>query len=386
MQTKILDFKLNIPFNKLYHTGKETQYISQAITNGKLSGGGEFTARCHRFFKEKYGFQHCLLTTSCTAALEMAALLINTQPGDEIIMPSYTFVSTANAFALRGAKIIFADSCPSHPNLDVDIVESLITSKTKAIVAVHYAGNACDMEGLLKLASKYHLYIVEDAAQAIDGYYTFSDGSKKPLGGIGHLGAFSFHDTKNIISGEGGILVVNDQTFSERAEILWEKGTDRTRYARGETNSYGWVDIGSSFLPSELTAAFLLAQLEQIDDIQKKRIQIWEHYHKALGSSPIETPKIPFYSSNNAQMYYIVLDSLEQRNNYIQYCKTAGIQTAFHYLSLHKSKYYNSKHDGRELPNCNRFSDGLLRLPLYYDMKLDEVDYIVNTIISNLNA
>lgn len=242
----------------------------------------------------------------------MAAILIDIKEGDEVIMPSYTFVSTANAFVLRGAKIVFADSNPRHPNIDVENLEELITPKTKAIVAVHYAGYACNMETLLALANKHNFYIIEDAAQAIDGYYTFKDGRCKPLGSIGHLAAFSFHDTKNIISGEGGLLVINDEKFIERAEIIWEKGTDRSKFIRGETASYGWVDIGSSFLPSELTAAFLLAQLEQIEKIQNKRSSIWNHYNNLLSNSNFETPNIPSYSSNNAQMYYIVLDSLEK--------------------------------------------------------------------------
>jgi len=372
---------LQIPFNKPYYTGQENNYMAQAMANGKISGGGEFTTSCHDFLKSKYGFNNCLLTNSCTAALEMAAILIDINPGDEVIMPSYTFVSTANAFVLRGAKIVFADSNPRHPNIDVETLEELITPKTKAIVAVHYAGNACNMETLLALANKHNLYIIEDAAQAIDGYYTFTDGTRKPLGSIGHLAAFSFHDTKNIISGEGGLLVINDEKFIERAEIIWEKGTDRSKFIRGETASYGWVDIGSSFLPSELTAAFLLAQLEQIEKIQNKRLSIWNHYNNLFANSNFETPNIPTYSSNNAQMYYIVLDSIQQRINIIEHCKKNHINTAFHYLTLHKSHYYNTQHDGRELPICTRFANGLLRLPLYYDLGLEEVEYIVKTIV-----
>ncbi len=372
---------MQIPFNKPYYTGNENDYMAQVMANGKISGGGEFTTRCQDFFKTKYGFNNSLLTNSCTAALEMAAILIDIKPGDEVIMPSYTFVSTANAFVLRGAKIVFADSSPLHPNLDTETMEGLITPKTKAIVAVHYAGNACNMETLLAMANKHNLYIIEDAAQAIDGYYTFKDGSCKPLGSIGHLAAFSFHDTKNIISGEGGLLVINDEKFIERAEIIWEKGTDRSKFIRGETTSYGWVDLGSSFLPSELTAAFLLAQLAQLEKIQNKRLSIWNHYNNLFANSNFETPNIPIYSSNNAQMYYIVLNDIERRNHIIEHCKKAGINTAFHYLPLHQSKYYNSQHDGRDLSNCTRFANSLLRLPLYYDLGLEDVEYVVKTII-----
>ena len=255
-----------LPFNKPYLAGNETHYIKQSVTSGKISGDGVFTRRCHDFFEKKYGFYKVLLTTSCTDALEMAAILLDIQPGDEIIAPSYTFVSTVNAFVLRGAKIIFADSSAESPNMDVNLVESLITSKTKAIVPVHYAGIACDMDPLIALAAKYGIHIVEDAAQAIDSYY-----KGKVLGSIGTLAAFSFHETKNIISGEGGMLVINDKQFVGRAEIIREKGTNRSAFFRGEVDKYNWVDIGSSFLPSDLIAAFLYAQIEQLDVIQQKR-------------------------------------------------------------------------------------------------------------------
>ena len=273
---------LSIPFNKPFFTGKETVYIQDAVSSGKISGNGYYTQLCHDFFEKKYGFQKVLLTSSCTDALEMAAILIDIQPGDEVIVPSYTFVSTANAFVLRGAKIIFADSREDHPGLDEDKIEELITPKTKAIVHVHYAGVACDMDKIMAIAGKYNLFVVEDAAQAIDSYYTGKDGVRRPLGSIGHLAAFSFHETKNIISGEGGMLVVNDDQFSKRAEIIWEKGTNRSAFFKGEVDKYGWVDIGSSFLPSDITAAFLWAQLEYLDEIQDKRKVIWNTYYEGL--------------------------------------------------------------------------------------------------------
>ena len=291
-----------IPFNKPYLSGKETDYIREAVLSGKISGDGLFTKRCHDFFEQKYGFKKVLLTTSCTDALEMAAILIDIQPGDEVIMPSYTFVSTANAFVLRGARIVFADSNKDNPNIDTDLIETLITPKTKAIVPIHYAGIACDMDKIMSLAEKYKLFVVEDAAQAIDSYF-----KDRPLGSIGHLAAFSFHETKNIISGEGGILIINDKRFIERAEIIREKGTNRSAFFRGEVNKYEWVDIGSSFLPSDIIAAFLFAQLENLNDIQEKRKQIWQTYHNNLKpleyEGKIRLPHIPYFSTYNAHMF-----------------------------------------------------------------------------------
>ena len=301
-----------IPFNKPFLTGKETDYITDAVVSGKISGNGKYTQLCQQFFENKFCIKKTLLTTSCTDALEMAAILIDIKEGDEVIMPSYTFVSTANAFVLRGAKIIFADSMPNHPNIDASKIESLITPKTKAIVPVHYAGVACDMDTIMNLAKKYNLFVIEDAAQAIDSYYTGKDGIKKALGSIGHLAAFSFHETKNIIAGEGGMLAINDEQFTERAEIIWEKGTNRSAFFRGEVDKYGWVDIGSSFLPSEIIAAFLWAQLENLEDIQQKRKSHWEQYKLQLENwsrtNEIQLPIIPEYATNNGHMFYIVLD------------------------------------------------------------------------------
>jgi len=366
-----------IPFNKPYLTGKEGHYIYQAVLSGKISGDGIFTKRCHAFLEKKYGFKKCLLTTSCTDALELAALLINIGPGDEVIMPAYTFVSTANAFVLRGAKIIFCDSQKDRPGMDEDLIESLITARTRAIVPVHYAGIACDMDKIMDLAAKYNLYVIEDAAQAIDSYYVGKDGIPKPLGSIGHLAAFSFHETKNIMSGEGGMIVINDERFFERAEIIREKGTNRSKFFRGEIDKYGWVDVGSSFLPSDIIAAFLFAQLENIEDIQQKRKHIWSTYYEALkpfeGKGLFHLPFIPSYATNNAHMFYMVLNGLNERNDLIDKLAKSGINAVFHYLSLSKSPYYTSKYDSAELTQSDRYTDCLLRLPMYYELDPNKV-------------
>lgn len=369
-----------IPFNKPYLTGKENDYIYQAVLSGKISGDGIFTKRSHEFFEKKYSFKKCLLTTSCTDALEMAAILLDIKEGDEVIMPSYTFVSTANAFVLRGAKIIFVDSYAENPNLNADAIEALITSKTKAIVPVHYAGVACDMKKIMELANKYNLFVVEDAAQAIDSYF-----EDRPLGSIGHLAAFSFHETKNVISGEGGMLAINDEQFIMRAEIIREKGTNRSAFFRGEVDKYGWVDVGSSFLPSDIIAAFLYAQLENIDQIQARRKQLWTRYYQNLkqlnDKHLVKFPTIPDYASNNAHMAYLVCSNLEERQQLIQALKQAGIMAVFHYLSLHKSPFYHNKHTGGELKNSDYFSDCLLRLPLYYELSETDIDRITSIII-----
>lgn len=379
-----MNTKNHIGFNRPHLTGKEVHYMYDAVFNKHLSGNGKYTKLCHQFFQERYGFYKVLLTSSCTDALEMCALLIHIQPGDEVIMPSYTFVSTANAFVLRGAKIVFADSYAHHPNMDVDNIESLINEKTKAIVVMHYAGIANDMQKVQSLCKKYNLFLIEDAAQAIDSYYIHNE-RKYPLGSIGHLATMSFHETKNIISGEGGMLIINDTQFEERAEIIWEKGTNRSAFFRGEVDKYGWVDIGSSFLPSEIIAAFLYAQLEHLQDIQKRRLYLWERYYNAL--KPLETqahihlPYIPKYATNNAHMFYILCHSLEERTALIQHLKNNQIQAVFHYISLHKSPFYKEKHDGRDLPNSDRFSDCLVRLPLFYDLSEEEQDRIIHSII-----
>jgi len=373
-----------ISFNKPYLAGKETVYISEAVKSMKISGDGIFTTKCNAFFQNRYGFKKCLLTTSCTDALEMAAILLNIVSGDEVIVPSYTFVSSANAFVLRGAKIVFCDSRDDHPGLDEEKIESLITSRTKVIVPVHYAGVACDMDKIMDLAKKYDLFVVEDAAQAIDSYYTGKDGIVKPLGSIGHLAAFSFHETKNIISGEGGLLVINDEQFIERAEIIREKGTNRSKFFRGEIDKYGWVDIGSSFLPSDIIAAFLFAQLENIDEIQEKRKSIWNFYNQELQSltqsGKIKTPLIPDYSANNAHMFYLICGDSHERSLLIKFLKSKGINAVFHYLSLHKSEYYLKNNELKNLRNTDVYADCLIRLPFYFELALSEQKLIVKLI------
>ena len=351
----------------------------EAVYEGKLSGNGKFTKRCQQYLENRYGFKKCLLTTSCTDALEMAAILCDIQPGDEVIVPSYTFVSSALAFVRAGAKIVFADSMSRNPNIDAEKLESLITPRTKVIVPVHYAGVACDMDRIMEIARKYNILVVEDAAQAIESFY-----KGRPLGRIGHLAAFSFHETKNIISGEGGCLAINDERFIRRAEIIWEKGTNRAEFFRGEVNKYGWCDTGSSFLPSEVVAAFLWAQLESLEEIQEKRKSLWDKYYELL--QPLASkgfftiPDIPDYATNNAHMFYLVCPSLETRTKLIAALREKDILAVFHYLSLHSSPFYAPKHDGRALPQCDRYADCLVRLPMYYDMTLEDVQAIVAAI------
>lgn len=369
-----------IPFNKPFLTGNETKYIEEAVASGKISGNGMFTKKCQTFFEETYGFKKCLLTTSCTDALEMCAMLAKIEKDDEVIIPSFTFVSTALAFIRQGAKVVFADSYSNNPNIDPSIIEKLITRKTKAIVVVHYAGVACDMDAIMDIASANNLLVIEDAAQAIDSYY-----KGKHLGTIGHLSAFSFHETKNIISGEGGMLCINDEQFSERAEILWEKGTNRTKFFRGEINKYDWVDIGSSFLPSEVIAAFLWAQLENLQSIQSTRKSIWNHYETQLTNAHLkvfELPVIPSYATQNGHMFYLTSKKPEYRTELIAHLKKNNIHAVFHYLSLHASAYYHESHDGRDLPNSDFFTECLVRLPLFYDLKLEETNHIINQIIA----
>lgn len=374
-----------IPFNKPFLTGKEAHYMYQAVYTGKLSGNGVFTKKCQHFFEQKYGFRKTLLTTSCTDALEMAAILCNVEPGDEVIVPSYTFVSSALAFVRQGCKIVFADSMENNPNINAEKIESLITEKTRVIVPVHYAGVACDMDRIMEIAHKYNLIVVEDAAQAIDSYY-----KGIPLGTIGHLSAFSFHETKNIISGEGGLLGINDERFLRRSEIIWEKGTNRSEFFRGEVNKYSWVDTGSSFLPSEVISAFLWAQLESMDEIQKKRRRLWEQYFTILqtlaGKGFIRLPQIPAYATNNAHMFYILCRSLEERTALIAHLKEHDVMSVFHYLPLHKSDFYIARTDeALNLPFCDMYADRLLRLPMYYELTLEQVDEIATMICNFFN-
>jgi dTDP-4-amino-4,6-dideoxygalactose transaminase len=369
-----------IPFNKPYLTGKETQYITEAVNSGHISGNGIFTKRAHAFFEKRYGFKKALLTTSCTDALEMSALLTNIKPGDEVILPSYTFVSTALAFVRQGARLVFCDSYHDHPNIDPDHIASLMTENTRVIIPVHYAGVACDMDKISRFASSRDIVIVEDAAQAIDSFY-----KGKPLGSIGSLAAFSFHETKNINSGEGGLLAINDEKFTKRSEILWEKGTNRAEFFRGEVNKYGWVDTGSSFLPSEIIASYLWAQLENIETIQKKRIGIWNKYYSALKSwsekNGVMLPVIPEYATNNAHMFYMVCRNAEQRAKLIARLKERGILAVFHYLSLHKSEYYRKNYTGKDLPNSDHFTDCLVRLPLYYELSNEQQDHVIDSVL-----
>ena len=374
-----------IPFNKPFLTGKETNYIQDAVLSGKISGNGIFTKKCQTYFEETYGFKKCLLTTSCTDALEMCAILANIKEGDEVIIPSYTFVSTALPFIRQGAKIVFADSYADNPNIDADKIESLITNKTKAIVPVHYAGVACDMAKIMQLAKDYNLIVIEDAAQAIDNFYIDSNGDKKALGSIGHLAAFSFHETKNIIAGEGGMLTINDEQFIDRAEIIWEKGTNRNQFFRGEVDKYGWVDTGSSFLPSEIVSAFLWAQIENIEAIQDQRKRLWNKYYELFSSYKnlkVQLPIIPSYSTNNAHMFYLNFQSIEERSKAIKVLKENDILAVFHYISLHSSPYYFDKHDGRILENSDKFTNCLLRLPLYFELEEKNVEFIVKTILN----
>jgi len=368
-----------IGFNKPYFTGKELEYIKQAFELEKLSGNGKFTKLCQDFLENRYGIKKVLLTSSCTDALEMAALLINSGPGDEIIMPSYTFVSTANAFALRGATIVFADSSQESPNMDVEKIEGLITKRTKAIVVVHYAGFSCDMDKVVDVARKHSLYIIEDAAQAIESTY-----KNRPLGSIGHLACFSFHETKNIISGEGGALLINDSTFIQRAEIIWEKGTDRSAFFRGEVNKYNWIDLGSSFLPSEITAAFLFAQLENIDRIQNKRMQLWNAYFDNLEplekAGLIRLPKVQPFCQHNAHIFFLLCRAEIERDELLMDLNKNGVNAIFHYLSLHKSPYHSKKEVPIELTECDRYTATLLRLPLYHELSLEDVKLISQAI------
>lgn len=387
-----------IPFNKPFIVGNEMDYISQVLATGKTSGNGPFTKRCQAFFEKHYGYTKCLLTTSGTDALEMAAILADIQPGDEVIMPSFTFVSTALAFVRQGARIIFADSCRGNPNLDAESIEPLITPRTKVLVPVHYAGVSCDMGKIMLLAAKYHLLVVADAAHAIDSCYIGRLPISKfpwqkqlkekkgsyPLGGIAHLGCFSFHETKNIQCGEGGMLSINDPKLVRRAEIIWEKGTNRADYFRGEVKKYEWVDVGSSFLPSGITAAFLWAQLQELRKIQDRRVRLWNAYFAGLkplaDRGYFDVPELPPYATNNAHMFYVVCRSPRERDDLQEYLGRKGIQTATHYQSLHDSSYYRNKYKGPDLVNCKRFVECLLRLPLFYELRLGQVRSIISAI------
>lgn len=355
-----------IPFNKPPVTGKEIEYIKDVIDNGHLCGDGKYTKLCHTWLEKKTGTKKVLLTTSCTHALEMAALLLNIQPGDEVIMPSYTFVSTANAFVLRGASIVFVDIRPDTMNIDETKIEEAITSKTRVIVPVHYAGVGCEMDTIMDIANRYNLFVVEDAAQGLMAKY-----KGKMLGTIGHLGTYSFHETKNFVSGEGGALLINDDRFIERAEIIREKGTNRSQFFRGEVDKYTWQDIGSSYLPNELTAAYLYAQFEHIEVLHQKRIQIWNAYHDGLnGMTNIELQKIPKECAHNGHIFYIKVKDLEEREKLMKYLKENGIQSTFHYVPLHSSPAGVKYGDFEKDIFTTKESSRLVRLPLYPDIEV----------------
>jgi dTDP-4-amino-4,6-dideoxygalactose transaminase len=374
---------MSIPFNKPYMTGKELFYIAEAHFNSMLAGDGPFTKKCHEWLEGETGARKVLLTHSCTAALEMAAILANIQPGDEVIMPSYTFVSTANAFVLRGGVPVFVDIRPDTLNIDEAKIEAALTPRTKAIVPVHYAGVACEMDVIMDIAQRHNLLVIEDAAQGIMSTY-----KGQPLGSIGHFGAYSFHETKNIISGEGGALLVNDDRFLERAEIIREKGTNRSQFFRGQVDKYTWVDIGSSYLPGELTAAFLWAQMEEAESITARRLAIWERYHEALESlevaGKLRRPIIPLNCQHNAHMYYVLLDSLGTRTSVIDGLRREGINTVVHYVPLHSASA--GQKFGRPsglMTNTEILSDQLLRLPLWLGVE-GEINKITASLLALL--
>ncbi len=370
-----------IPFNKPFIIGRELEYITQAVALGHLSGDGPFTKKCHAWMEQKFGAKKVLLTHSCTAALEMAAILADIQPGDEVIMPSYTFVSTANAFVLRGAVPVWCDIREDTLNIDETKIEALITPKTKAIVPVHYAGVGCEMDAIMEIAERHNLLVIEDAAQAVNATY-----KGRYLGTIGHLGAYSFHETKNFISGEGGALVINNGRFVERAEIIREKGTNRSKFFRGQVDKYTWVDVGSSFLPSELVAAFLYAQLEEVDKINEKRLSIWTAYYEGLktlaDTGNLRLPIIPSHCGHNAHMFYILLPTLEQRDALIAALKEQGIMTVFHYIPLHTAPMGRAVHPLiPSLPVTEELAPRLLRLPMFHELTEDCIRRIVEAIV-----
>ena len=371
-----------VPFNRPFIVGKELEYISQAVLQGHLAGEGAFTKRCHEWIERTFGARKALLTHSCTGALEMAAILCDIQSGDEVIMPSYTFTSTANAFALRGARIRFVDIRPDTLNLDETKIEEAITKRTKAIVPVHYAGVACEMDTILEVAQHHGLFVIEDAAQGVDASY-----NERYLGTLGHLGTYSFHETKNFISGEGGALLVNDERFVRRAEIIREKGTNRAEFFRGEVDKYSWVDIGSSYLPSELVAAFLYAQLEEAERITHKRWEIYndylEHFSFLQEQGFVRLPSCPEQCQHNAHMFYLILPSAQARDRLLRYLKEQGVQAVFHYIPLHTSPMGRKMgYQGGELPVTEDLSGRLVRLPCYFELGQEEQDRVIKTVES----
>lgn len=367
---------MKIPFNKPYMTGKELWNIAQAHANGHLSGDGMFTKLCSQWLEASTGSARALLTHSCTGALEMAAILADIQPGDEVIMPSYTFVSTANAFVLRGAVPVFVDVRADTMNIDESRIETAITARTKAIVPVHYAGVGCEMDTIMDIARRHNLLVIEDAAQGLMGSY-----KGRPLGSIGHMAAFSFHETKNIISGEGGALMINDHRFIERAEIIREKGTNRSQFFRGQVDKYTWADFGSSYLPGELISSFLWAQMEEASSITTRRLNIWDTYHRFLAHAEtrgkLTRPIVPAACSHNAHMYYVLLSSLEQRSNFIVNLRERGIGSVFHYVPLHSSPFgLKVARAHGDMSNTEALSDRLVRLPMWVGLEEHQAEVI----------
>lgn len=371
---------MKTPFNRPHITGREPDYIRDAIESHHLSGNGKYTKQCQRWFERNLGSAKVLLTHSCTAGLEMAAILADIKPGDEIIMPSFTFVSTANAFVLRGAVPVFVDIRPDTLNLDETKIEAAITPKTRAIVPVHYAGVGCEMDVIMDIAQRHKLLVIEDAAQCIQSSY-----KGRPLGGIGHLAALSFHETKNIVSGEGGALLVNDTKFTQRAEIVWEKGTNRSQFFRGQVDKYTWVDIGSSFLPSDLLAAFLWAQIEEVESITVRRVAIWGRYHQRFSTlekrGVVRRPVIPPHCTNNAHMYYLLMQDHDAQMRVMRTLAGQDISAVFHYIPLHSSpagKRFGRAHG--ELAVTDRVSETLLRLPLFPDLGNEQVEQVADAV------
>lgn len=371
---------IKIPFNKPARTGNELRYMEDAVARGKISGDGDYTRKCQEFLEKKFKCSKVLLTTSCTSAMEMAAILFDIQPGDEVIMPSYTFVSTANAFLLRGVKPVFVDIRPDTLNIDEGLIDKNITAKTKAVIPVHYAGVSCELDAILDICSKRGIYVLEDAAQGINSLY-----KNRYLGTVGDLGAFSFHETKNVISGEGGALLVNNERFRERAEIIWEKGTNRKKFFRGEVDKYTWIDIGSSYLMSDLLAAYLFAQLENLDKIQRKRKKIWDLYRQHLAEleeeGKLRLPAVPRNCVPNYHLFYILLPDRRRRDTLLRRLKEAGIHAVFHYVPLHTSPMgLKLGYRPGDLPRTESLSERVIRLPLFFDLSVGEAESIVSAV------
>ncbi len=364
-----------IPLHKPFISGNEIKYIEEVINSGALSGNGKFTELCHDFFQKQFHFTHAKLTDSCTAALDMISILLNISPGDEVIVPSFTYITSANPFVLKGAKIVYADSLHENPNIDPAQLPKLISKKTKAIVAMHYGGIACQMDEIMEIAHAHKIYVIEDAAHSLGATY-----KDRYLGSIAHFGAFSFHATKNITSGHGGLLVINDETFVERAEIIWEKGTNRKMFLEGEVNKYEWYDVGLSFYPSEITVAFLWAQLQHLLKINEERVNIWNYYYEALKDIPqIKLPKVENHAKHNAHLFFFKVENREKRNLLLQELKKNGIGAAFHYLALHLSPFAKNAETAK-LENAEMWADGLVRIPLYFGLSEAEREMVVSQI------